>query len=72
MSCVLCESYTVQNEFGSCLVHCVSRILFRMSLAHVPCFCESYTVQNEPDSYLVFCVRRILFRMSLAHVLCFV
>ena len=38
MSCVLCDLYTVQNEPGSCLVHCVSRILLKMSLAHILCF----------------------------------
>jgi len=37
MSCVLCEFYTVQNEPGSCLLFCVSRIPFKMSLAHVLC-----------------------------------
>jgi len=35
MSCVLCESYTFQNEPGSCLVYCVNRIVFRMSVAHI-------------------------------------
>jgi len=37
MSCAVYESYTVQNERGSCLVLCMSRIRFRMSLAHVLC-----------------------------------
>jgi len=54
MSCVLCESYTVQNEPGLCLAYCVSRILFRMSLA-MEVRCATYSVSlprsNDKDSF---------------------